>query len=711
MYEKIELIKIFNNNFNFLKNEPIVLYGIGYRTEILVNNLSGYNIIGLMDSYSSGYKAYGINVINQEEAIKLTKNIILVCIYESAKVIYKNISYLENYGINIYHVSGKRMKHTLLIESKDNYFLIRKEQIKKYIDDYDIISFDIFDTLITRISYTLHDIFKYSEIQIKEQLNLEIDFLSLRILSEKEAYFKYRDKTTIDDIYNILNDKLHIDSELIKKIKIIEIETEKKFLIKREEVIELLEYSICKNKKVIFISDMYFNSNIIKDILETVGIIFNNKMYISCDIGKSKHNGSLWEYISNEYKGMKILHIGDNENSDIIQSNKYDIKGIKINSPLDSYNNSIMKENFKNYDFDLYGKLVFGNFISHLFNSPFKNYSSPIKIDSHFDVGYLFFGPLIYNFMIWLVNSCKKNNINKILFIARDGYILNLVYKYIDYSNIENIYFYSSRQSLSVISIFSEKDIIDNIEINYKTSINMKATLNSFVKNRLGIELHKYDKLKDLKLFEIKKEIIIKHVINNYKEKIISNSAIERNEYFKYLDKIGINHEDNIAFVNFVGAGATQYYIEKLFKNNMYFYYFGTNNRISSLNLKSNYYTLYGNNLDQALSNNPLVENSLISEAVFTSPEGQFIKFINNDIIFAYDEKERYNLGIDKIHKGIEKFFIDMHKIGLKLTKNTELILDIYNIFFNDDFSIKEEFIKNSFIILDPFLHEKRTLK
>ncbi|MDA0055965.1 hypothetical protein OFR37_13780 [Brachyspira hyodysenteriae] len=48
-----------------------------------------------------------------------------------------------------------------------------------------------------------------------------------------------------------------------------------------------------------------------------------------------------------------------------------------------------------------------------------------------------------------------------------------------------------------------------------------------------------------------------------------------------------------------------------------------------------------------------------------------------------------------------------MHKIGLKLTKNTELILDIYNIFFNDDFSIKEEFIKNSFIILDPFLHEK----
>ncbi|MDA0081931.1 hypothetical protein [Brachyspira hyodysenteriae] len=143
-----------------MNKEPIVLYGLGYRTEILINNLTGYNIVGLMDSYGGGYKAYGINVITKEEAIKLTKNIIIVSIYESAKTIYENINHLEDYGINIYHISGKKIKRPI-IEKYDNNLLIQKEKIEEYIDNYEIISFDIFDTLITRKTYQVYDIFMY----------------------------------------------------------------------------------------------------------------------------------------------------------------------------------------------------------------------------------------------------------------------------------------------------------------------------------------------------------------------------------------------------------------------------------------------------------------------------------------------------------------------------------------------------------------------
>ena len=440
--EKEELLNIFTQNFCFLNKEPIVLYGLGYRTEILINNLTEYNIVGLMDSYSSGYKAYGINVITKEEAIKLTKNIIIVSIYESAKTIYKNISHLEDYGINIYHVSGKKMKRPVLMEKYDNNLLIQKEKIEKYINDHDIISFDIFDTLITRKTYQVYDIFIYIEQYLKNKLNIQVNFTELRILSEKKAYNKYGDKTTIDDIYSILKDKLLLNLELIEKIKTIEIETEKKFIIKRDEVVELLEYCVHKNKEIIFVSDMYFNSNIIKNILEEVGIIFNNKIYISCDIEKSKHNGSLWKYISDKHKDKKILHIGDNENSDVIQANKYNIKGIKIDSPSESYNNSIIKENFDKYNFDLDERLILGNFISYIFNSPFKNYNTTIRITSHFDIGYLFFGPLIFNFLQWMINECLYFNISKILFISRDGYILEKLYnKYYRNNKIKGLYF------------------------------------------------------------------------------------------------------------------------------------------------------------------------------------------------------------------------------------------------------------------------------
>ncbi|MEI0605291.1 HAD-IA family hydrolase [Brachyspira alvinipulli] len=709
--EKEELLNIFTQNFCFLNKEPIVLYGLGYRTEILINNLTEYNIVGLMDSYSSGYKAYGINVITKEEAIKLTKNIIIVSIYESAKTIYKNISHLEDYGINIYHVSGTKMKCPILIEKYDNNLLIQKEKIEKYINDHDIISFDIFDTLITRKTYQVYDIFIYIEQYLKNKLNIQVNFTELRILSEKKAYNKYGDKTTIDDIYSILKDKLLLNLELIEKIKTIEIETEKKFIIKRYEVVELLEYCVHKNKEIIFVSDMYFNSNIIKNILEEVGIIFNNKIYISCDIGKSKHNGSLWKYISDKHKDKKILHIGDNENSDVIQANKYNIKGIKIDSPSESYNNSIIKENFDKYNFDLDERLILGNFISYIFNSPFKNYNTTIRITSHFDIGYLFFGPLIFNFLQWMINECLYFNISKILFISRDGYILEKLYnKYYRNNKIKGLYFYTSRQSLSVISIFNENDIIDNIDINYKTSINMKAYFNDFLKNRFGVDAKINDKYKDKKLLDIDKDLLIEHIISNYKKEILENSLKERNEYFEYINSLSINNNDKLAFINFIGSGATQYYLEKLLHEESVFFYFATTNRISAVNLKNNFKSLYGDKVNQALSNNPLVLNTLISEAVFTSPEGQFIKFNNGNIIFDYDEDNRYSSGIDEVHRGIDLFFYN-NKDLYYTNDSSNFTLEIYSLLFDESKIYINDNIKSTFFIMDSFLHGKRTWK
>ncbi|MDA0081932.1 HAD-IA family hydrolase [Brachyspira hyodysenteriae] len=327
-----------------------------------------------------------------------------------------------------------------------------------------------------------------------------------------------------------------------------------------------------KNKEIIFVSDMYFNSHIIKNILEEVGIIFNNKIYISCDIGKSKNNGSLWKYIRDKYKDKKILHIGDNENSDIKQANKCGIKGIKINRPLESYNSSIVKENFDKYNFDLDDRLILGNFISYIFNSPFKDYNNTIHITSHFDIGYVFFGPIIFNFLKWMINECSYFNITKILFISRDGYILEKLYnKYYKDNKIKGLYFYTSRQSLSVISIFNENDIIDNIDINYKTSINMKAYFNDFLKNRFGVNVKINDKYKDKRLLDIDKDLLIEHIISNYKEEILENSLKERNEYFEYINSLSITNSDKLAFINFIGSGATQYYLEKLYIKNLYF--------------------------------------------------------------------------------------------------------------------------------------------
>ena len=102
------------------------------------------------------------------------------------------------------------------------------QKIKKTIDSKNIISFDIFDTLIRRMIKNPHDIFdlierKYNSLNVGNKIS---DFKRNRILSEKECRNKStNEEITIDEIYSNLEkvyDKkqANILKELEKNIEI-----------------------------------------------------------------------------------------------------------------------------------------------------------------------------------------------------------------------------------------------------------------------------------------------------------------------------------------------------------------------------------------------------------------------------------------------------------------------------------------------------------
>ena len=68
------------------------------------------------------------------------------------------------------------------------------------LENYEIISFDIFDTLIIRYVEKPEDIFSIIEYRIKDA----IDFKNKRINAEKIARRKFEREITIDDIYSEL---------------------------------------------------------------------------------------------------------------------------------------------------------------------------------------------------------------------------------------------------------------------------------------------------------------------------------------------------------------------------------------------------------------------------------------------------------------------------------------------------------------------------
>ena len=86
------------------------------------------------------------------------------------------------------------------------------------------------------------------------------------------------------------------------------------------------------------------------------------------------------------------------------------------------------------------------------------------------DFGYVFYGPLMFYFIVWLINQTQKMNVNIILFCAREGYFIkklfNIVKRYIDIKRIpESIYFKTSRRMSTVSALFNKEDIYNSFNV------------------------------------------------------------------------------------------------------------------------------------------------------------------------------------------------------------------------------------------------------
>ncbi|OOP79415.1 hydrolase, partial [Helicobacter pylori] len=117
---------------------------------------------------------------------------------------------------------------------------------KSEILKYDVISFDIFDTLLLRPFIKPTDLFWY----IETKYNIK-GFHQARILAEVQSReISKRQDITLDEIYHQIPKEFH-------SYKGVEIATEKEVLIPNLEMLELYRFAKENNKRVIIVSDMY----------------------------------------------------------------------------------------------------------------------------------------------------------------------------------------------------------------------------------------------------------------------------------------------------------------------------------------------------------------------------------------------------------------------------------------------------------------------
>lgn len=416
---------------------------------------------------------------------------------------YRKVEIENNLSVNekaeLYEVLNIDINDEFLEKNKrDDYFYqqyteiscIQTEEIKRLIFDknIEVVSFDIFDTLVVRPFYEPTDLFILLDIYANKLFNItdEVDFKQLRI--DAEWLSRQNNKSedvTLDEIYGALYKLTNFDRDKLERVKQKEIELEIKYCKQRNFAKELFDLAKYLGKKVIITSDMYLPEDVIKDILRNNGYDGYDRLYLSNVVGLTKSTSSLFKHVVKDLNvdANQILHIGDNYHSDVQQAKRKGLQSHHLPKPVSLLMNEVdgyyCGEAFKNVykkqfllrrsDGMLTGffglRTMLGVIANKIFDNPFQNIntSTDFNIDPRF-IGYGTLGMHIFAVAKWLAVDVKKFSYKNLNFFARDGYIPMEAFKILN--GLEKLdvninYLPLTRTSIIPLQIKSRNDLLN----------------------------------------------------------------------------------------------------------------------------------------------------------------------------------------------------------------------------------------------------------
>ncbi len=190
------------------------------------------------------------------------------------------------------------------------------DTLKREIDSFDVISFNVFDTLLLCDVLQHSDLFKILQEDV-ERLHGIVGFNYIRENEENELRIKNQNRgVALDEIYKAIEEKLKISCA---KIKQAELALESKHHSPNPLMLQIFSSALSAGKKILILCDTCLPSLFLKDLLEKNGFAGFAEVYSSSDIGKSKATGELYHHVAEteHISPEKWLHIGNDPSSDV----------------------------------------------------------------------------------------------------------------------------------------------------------------------------------------------------------------------------------------------------------------------------------------------------------------------------------------------------------------------------------------------------------
>lgn len=502
----------------------------------------------------------------------------------------------------------------------------------------DIVSFDIFDTLLVWPWFSPDQLLHFLSRDVERRYGIA-DFYTKRKQAEDHAGAQTDGSDVgLTQIYAAFATITGCDAEQTDALMALETQCATEMLTLNTEIADAAHRLHEQGKHLVLVSDMYLSSDFIRRVLRNHGIDIFDRVYISCEQRVRKDTGQMWEWLprSEGIPKNRWLHVGDNEHSDIQRPTDLGFLH-PIHAMRAAVQFRLFNEGISNWPADEHwpSGLVLGLLARRLFVQGHAHTTidktfpeKRISINSARDFGYLLMGPLLGVFMAWLTNRAARDGVEQLLYASREGYLLLQAHELItrklgDGWLPQGDYFLCSRVATSVATLdqgvpasLLEGTFTGSFEQLLAQRFDVDDT--TVVKARLGRAAMQQD------AHLPRDKPSVKARLEQSRDLLAGQARERQHRYVRYIkDTIGAQ---SAALVDIGYSGTIQKALATLTDRLVGGYYLANTSSMRELESRGQFARgCFDHQVDRAHTRAPIFHFNLMLEAVLTAPHGQFL--------------------------------------------------------------------------------------
>ncbi len=332
-----------------------------------------------------------------------------------------------------------------------------------------ILSFDIFDTVVTRLidppERLLHRLAEFlarrlstsaqrvwrAREQVEKALRAEAQAAGL----DHECHWETLIPRWIEALTPFATPEER--APLVAAVQAEELRLERLALRSKRNALLFLRWAKRNGYHLVAISDMYLGKAQIAELLTALGFAdLFDRIFVSSETRTAKYSGRLFTHVLEELNTppSAIAHIGDNLVSDAIAPAQLGILAFFLDKPAAQRRK---RTHHLAHAMAIHFRGIWpGREVAQLLAESFRSDPTTRTPEPYFQYGLTVLGPIFATFMVGLIEAVRRDQPERLYFLARDGYLFQQLFEaarplFPDLPSTQ--YLYASRRTVAAAAV------------------------------------------------------------------------------------------------------------------------------------------------------------------------------------------------------------------------------------------------------------------